>query len=928
MPLSAGTRLGSYEIVGPLGAGGMGEVYRARDTKLDRDVALKILPQSFAHDPDRLTRFEREAKTLAALNHAHIAQIYGLEQSSTGSALVMELVDGEDLSARIALGSIPLDEALPIARQIAEALETAHESGIVHRDLKPANIKVRTDGMVKVLDFGLAKLAVAAPLGVTNAFGPTAPPSGPEAASAKTRGTSAGHGWRAEADAMTSPAMTMQGMILGTAAYMSPEQAKAKPVDSRADIWAFGCVLFEMLTGRRAFEGEDVTDTIAAVVSKEPDWSQLPPSTPPSVELLLRRCLEKNPKQRLPHIGVARLDLDPSSAMVQREPLPRRGARPRRWMIAGIPIVLAIGLAAGWWAASRLRTTAAPPAYRASLVFLPQEATLAQIAPTTRFAISPDGTQLAFVGTTAGVNRLWLRSLNELTARQLADLRPGGFAPFWSSDGKHVAFFSNGQLLQVDVAGGTPTVIAESSTFRQQLTPGAWNSDGTVVVTHGGRLARVSSSGGTLEPLTTLDTAAGETLHAYPHFLPDGQHLLYTAYKGLTPAAVYAIRLDRPAERQKVMAGGSNVQYANGALLYMRGNSLVAQPFDLSRRAISGEPAVIVDNVLVNVAINFGGAFSASQTGVLVHQATGGAQGADAPFASTALVWRTTSGTAQTLSDETGTFRHLAIAPDGRHALLTKLDTLGHSDLWTIDLTRGGVRTRVPLTLPVNQLSGAVWTGDGAAFVVNLARDQALDLYRKRNDSTSAEELLLADDRSKIPQSISRDGRFLLYRTVSTETGGDIWVLPLDPPRNPVPFVNTPYFEQFAQFSPDGKWVAFASDDSGSTEIYARAFPGGQTQVRVSASGGDVPRWSRDGSQLFFYNNGKMMAANVRSTAATLDITSVTPLFDCRPPEGFRRMFYDVMPDGRFLMMTPTADALPTSLTLTVNWPQLRRPDR
>jgi len=470
-------------------------------------------------------------------------------------------------------------------------------------------------------------------------------------------------------------------------------------------------------------------------------------------------------------------------------------------------------------------------------------------------------------------------------------------------------------------------VIAESPAFRQQPTPGTWNANGVIVVSRGGTLARVAATGGTFEPLTTLDAAAGESFHAYPHFLPDGQHLLYTAYKSLTPVAVYAISLDRPAERQKVMVGGSNVQYADGALLYVRDNTLVAQPFDPSRHTLSGEPAVIVDSVLTNIAIHFGGAFSASRTGALVHQGAPGGPGLDTSSASPTLVWRTSSGAAQTLIDEPGTYRHLAIAPDGRHALVTNLDARGRSDLWMIDLARG-VRTRVSLTLAPTQLSGAVWSADGASFIVNLAKGQGLDLYRKRNDSTSAEELLLADGRSKMPLSVSSDGRFLLYDTVSTESGGDIWVLPLDAPAKAAPFVSGPYFERFAQFSPDGRWVAFASDESGATEIYARAFPGGQTQVRVSASGGDVPRWSRDGRRLFFYSNGKMMAANVKTTAASLEVTSVVPLFDCRPPEGFRRMFYDVMPDGRFLMMTPTADALPTSLTLTVNWPQLRRGSR
>jgi Tol biopolymer transport system component len=723
--------------------------------------------------------------------------------------------------------------------------------------------------------------------------------------------------------------MTMQGVILGTAAYMAPEQAKGKPVDRRVDIWAFGCVLYEMLTGHRAFEGEDVTDTIVSVVSKEPDWSRLPAATPSSVSVLMRRCLEKNTSKRLPHIGVARLELDALPAMVAAEMPPARAAgagragAERTWIFAAVATTLAIGVASGVWSASRLLAPAPAPAYRASLL-IPRDGSLTQIAPTGRFAISPDGTQLVYAGTIGGVNKLWLRSLHELSARPIADLHGGGAgSPFWSPDSKRIAFFSDGQLLKIEAAGGAPSVIAEGPSFRQQPQPGTWNGDDVIVVPHAGALARVSANGGRLESLTTLDKAAGESFHTFPHFLPDGRHLLYTAYKALTPIAVYATALDRPSERQKVMDGGSNVQYVANTLLYMRGTALVAQPFDISRRTLSGQPTSILDGVMVNIAIFFGGAFSASRTGALVHQAVVGEAGGDTPSA-TKLVWRTRTGQEQTLIDEAATYRHLSIAPGGARALITKLDERGRSDLWTIDLARG-VRSRVPLTLQPNQLSGGVWSPDGKSFVVNLAKDKALDLYRKRADPTSAEELLLADDRSKMPLSISRDGRFLLFDTINAESGSDIWVVPLDSPGKAAPFVNSPFSERFAQFSPDGKWVAYASDESGSLEIYARAFPGGQTQVRVSSDGGDVPRWSRDGTQLFFYNGGKMMAATLKPSATTLEVAGVAALFDCRPPEGFRRLFYDVAPDGRFLIMAPTADALPTTLTLTVNWPQLQR---
>jgi Tol biopolymer transport system component len=716
----------------------------------------------------------------------------------------------------------------------------------------------------------------------------------------------------------------MLGVILGTAAYMSPEQAKGKPVDRRADIWAFGCVLYEMLTGQRAFAGEDVTDTIASVVSKEPDWSRLPVSTPPSVRLLLQRCLEKDTNKRLPHIGVARLELDGTPARAALDASTSRGARSgRAGVIASVAMALAIGVAAGVWGAARWRSPAPVPIYRASLL-LPRDGSLAQIAPTGRFALSPDGTQLVYAGTSDGVTKLWLRSLQESTSRPIADLRGAGAGgAFWSPSGRQIAFYSDGRLLKVDAAGTAPTLIAESSGFRQQPQPGTWNSDDVIVVSHGGTLARVSAGGGRLEQLTTLDTAAGETFHTFPHFLPDGRHLLYTAYNSLTPIAVYAISIDRPSERQKIMDGGSNVLFADDKLLYMRGTTLVAQPFDISRRTLSGEYSSVVDSVLVSVAIHFGGAFSASRTGALVHQATFAEQGLQAPNV-TRLVWRTRTGAEQTLVGEPSVYRHLSIAPDGRRALVTQLDERGRSDLWTIDLARG-VRTRVALTSQPSQLSGAVWSADGQEFVVNLVKEGRLDLYRKPADATSGETLLFSDGRSKMPLSMSRDGRFLLFDTVNADTGADIWSLPIDSPDKAAPFVDSAFSERFPQFSPDGKWVAYVSDESGAQEIYARAFPAGQTQVRVSVNGGDVPRWSRDGSQLFFYDNGKMMAATIKADAATLEVEGITALFDCRPPEGFRRLFYDVTQDGRFLMMSPASDAAPTPLTLTVNWPQLLR---
>ena len=606
--LTAGTKLGPYEILSALGAGGMGEVYRARDTKLNRDVAIKVLPDLFANDPDRLARFKREAQVLASLNHPHIAAIYGLEDADGMRALVLELVEGPTLADRIAQGPIPLDEALPIARQIADALEAAHEQGIIHRDLKPANVKVTPEGKVKVLDFGLAKA-----LGTGTA----------EAAPYAGDGANVGRPFRgadaANSPTLTTPAATLAGVILGTAAYMSPEQARGKPVDRRADIWAFGCVLFEMLAGRQAFDtGETVSDAIAAILTREPDVTALPASTPAHIRTLLRRCLQKDPQKRLPHIGIARLEIDEgpadTTALLQPAVAPRKGllsSAGLAWSVAAVLLLAATALAATMYVRRApddshvYRTTILLPAHLMG-------------SPATRLALSPDGRRLAFVAPDpTGRPMLWVRPLDGLTAQPLPGTESGQ-APFWSPNGRFIAFFAGGKLKKIDASGGPALTLCDATS----ATPGTWNRDDVILFTPtpGSPISRVAAAGGTPSPVTLIDTKAGEGRHAFPYFLPDGRHFLYLALNGgNAPLGVYAGLLDS-TDRKRLLDGGANAMYAQGFLVFLREATLMAQAFDAARLELTGDPAPLAESVQIGNPTRTG-TFAVSEAGVLVYQA-------------------------------------------------------------------------------------------------------------------------------------------------------------------------------------------------------------------------------------------------------------------------------------------------------------------
>jgi serine/threonine protein kinase len=878
-------KLAHYEVVGKIGAGGMGEVYRARDTKLGRDVALKILPEAFARDAERLGRFEREARLLASLNHPNIAAIYGLEHADSTHFLVLELVDGEDLSKRIARGAVLVDETLAIARRIAEALEAAHEQGVVHRDLKPGNVVTDADGTVKVLDFGLAK-----------AF--------------DTDGSEV-------TDLSHSPTMvtgsTVQGVILGTAAYMSPEQARGKRVDKRADIFAFGCVLFEMLTGKRCFTGETVSDTLASILAREPEWDELPKQTPPALERLLSRCLMKDPRQRLRDIGEARIAIDriaagetgiESSAAVAQQTVPsRRSIFP--WAVAA-----ALALVAVFTGASYVRRPADDvPVVRA---FIPPAEDspfeLNSLHPGPA-AVSPDGTKIAFSARDKnGATVLWIRHLDQIEARPFPGTEGAGY-PFWSPNGKSIGFFAHAKLKRVDAGGGPPLTLCDAPVGKG----GAWNEKDVILFapSFNGPIHRVAAAGGESQPVTEVNADRGQNSHRFPHFLPDGRHYLYFARAASatggdgTGSAVYAASLDGEPARE-LFRCQSQAVYASGYLLFLRESALMARPFDAGRLEFTGDAFPIVDHVNFLPAASRG-IFDASRNGVLVYLA-----GAATPGGQIEWVDRT-GKTIETIGDR-ATYTSPSISPDGSKIAIEVTEPRNATwDVWVFDVARG-VRTR--FTFGPSSLNGKpVWAPDGSQLLYRSDRGVKANLYVKSFAGSATEELILDNDHPKDPADWSADGKYILYTEFTSQTKGDVWVLPTDG-GEPFPFLQTEFIEMHPRFSPDGKWIAYASDESGGFEVYVAPFPGPGRKWQISSAGGLDPRWRIDGKELFFQSiNNQIVVAELDYADNTLIVGADNPLFDF--PGGGE---YDVAADGQKFVIVRDYDKVTTALTLVLNW--------
>jgi len=895
MALAIGSRLGPYEVLGSLGAGGMGEVYRARDTKLGRDVAIKVLPASLTSDPERLARFSREAQILASLNHPNIAGIHHVEETTDGPAIVMELVEGETLADRIAQGPIPVDETLAIARQIAEALEAAHEQGIIHRDLKPANIKLRPDGTVKVLDFGLAKLA--------------------ETSSSRTSDISL-------SPTITSPAMmTGVGVLLGTAAYMSPEQAKGKPADKRSDIWAFGCVLYEMLTGRRVFDAEDVTETLAFVLTRVPDWTVLPAGTPPSIARLLHRTLARNPRERLSDMSAARLDIDEALSAASNAPAPiAAGTHPlrnRRVAAAFVAVILAglVSTTIVWTLSSpqpspllTLRFTLSPP--EGWTVAMETGGTGAANLPV---AISPDGRHIVMVARDAGRHsRLWVRSLDSLAARELVST-DDAVSPFWSPDSRFVAFFANGKLKKVDISGGLPVTLCTT----ESLNSGSWSRSGTIVFARagnagGGALLKVSQSGGVPAAATTLGT--GEALHIRPVFLPDGRRFLYVATTLGGERTVYVGSLDSSDRHRVLNQQVGNVAVANGNLLFLQESTLLAQRFDVASGLLRGEPVPIADQLQVSGNDVPVGDFSVSETGILVYQTGEGAMGST-------LTWLDRSGKALGTVGSRARYTDIELSPDGLRATASVARREPARDVWLFDVVRNAA-TRFTF-LPAGANS-SVWSPDGKYIVFSGTRSGRGDLFRKAADGTGPDQPVLVDMRNKVPWSWSPDGKFIAYSALAISGSGgpsQLWILPLSGVGKPYQLFDTQYATSMARFSPDGRWLAYVSNESGQGQVYVVSFPSLTGKWQVSIDGGTQPRWRRDGKELFFLSGGMLVAASVDGASSSFKIGAVQRLFQTRTSGGPRSV-YDVAPDGqRFLVETRGEETTTSPITVVVNWP-------
>ncbi len=858
MSLSPGARLGPYEILEPIGAGGMGEVYKALDTRLDRIVAIKVSSERFTE------RFEQEARAVAALNHPNICTLFDVGPNY----LVMEYIEGESPK-----GPMPLEEALRIGRQIADALEAAHERGITHRDLKPANIKVKPDGTVKVLDFGLAKVAA-----TTSSSGERSP--------------------------TFTIRMTEAGMILGTASYMAPEQARGKATDKRADIFAFGVVLHELITGNRLFGGEDVGEILAKVIRDEPDLSD----APSSVQRLLSECLQKDPRKRLRDIGDVWRLLDGVAAPAS---IPIAVEKPRkfRWLWPAIAALFVLTTGALAFVHFREKPPELTP-MRFEMA-LPPKSSLAT------FTISPDGRKLAFnVRGANGRSALWLRMMDSLEARELPGTEDAYLDPAWSPDSQSIAFMAGGSLKKIDVSGGTPQTLASLS---NPATGVSWGRDDVILFGSAGVIDRIAASGGEVTPVTAIDSQHGEQGHGRPFFLPDGKHFLYFRLIG-DRSGLYTGSLDtKPAEQTKTRlldTPGGAVYVASesgGYLLFLRGTALMAQPFDARRLEFKGRAVQLADRVSTLI---YDGLFSASNTGLLAFAATGGNN--------RQLTWYDRSGKVVGQAGEPSARDELELSPDQSRVVEGRTDARGDWTVWMLDLARG-VNTRLTFE---GGGGNAMWSPDGRQIVYTPHGGVSPDLYLKPASGAEQGALLLHADQDIDPMDWSRDGKLLLFEQRTKERKQDLWVLPMTGDRKPTPYLVTPFVKGQAKFSPDAHWVAYVSNESGTKEVYVQPFPtpsGGKWVV--SNGGGSQPRWSRDGKELFYFSpDESLMAVDVKTSGGAIELGVPKALFHAPVGGGTgggvdTSWRWDISADGkRFLINTSLEDATAAPINVVLNW--------
>jgi eukaryotic-like serine/threonine-protein kinase len=882
MPLGPGARLGPYEIVAAIGAGGMGEVYKARDTRLERTVAIKVLPAAFSSDPERLARFEQEARAAAALNHPNILALHDVASHEGAPYIVTELLEGETLRERLAGGALPVRKAIEYAIQIAHGLAAAHEKGIVHRDLKPENIFVTNDGRVKILDFGLAKLTQTEPVGGLS-------------------------------ELRTTPPNTVAGVVLGTVGYMSPEQVRGVDADHRSDIFAFGAIVHEMLSGQRAFRAETTIDAMTAILKEEPPDLPAERHIPPALARIVDRCLEKNPVRRFQSTRDLAFALESLSTQSGATLAIEGVAAPRnRERVAWALLVVAVmGLVAlGVPATLYFRRAVAEPVVTR----------LDVVTPPTRdafsFALSPDGRQLAFVASGERGSQLWLRSLDKATAQPLASTEGASF-PFWAPDSRVIGFFADGKVKRVDLAGGAPQSLADAPYPRG----GTWNADGVIVYAPSvaDPLMRVAATGGTAAPVTRL--VPGEGSHRWPQFLPDGRRFLFLMATGQSQTqGVYVASLDGDEPKRVMPAETAAAYAAPGYLLLVSQGVLTAHAFDAGRTTVMGEPIPVAQDVGADDGA-FHSAFSVSAAGVLAHRTGASAR--------TQLVWvdRTGKVLGAVGQPDENNQGNPALAPDGQRVALSR-GVQGNIDLWLIEVGRG-VASRFTFDGAVE--NSPVWSPDGSQIAFRSSRKGVHDLFEKPAGGTADEQPLLVTSQGKSPLDWSRDGRLLLYGTQDPKTGSDLWVLPMMGERKPFAVLQSSFDEIEGQFSPDGRWLAYASNESGRYEIYVRTFPEAGGKWQVSVAGGLQPRWKLDGRELFYVApDTRLMAVPLRLVPDThaLEAGTPVPLFRTQlatgpniAPAGFQaRAQYAVAADGRFLMNIAADEAVRSPITIVQNW--------
>ena len=882
MKIESGQQLLHYRLIEKIGEGGMGVVWKAIDTTLDREVAIKVLPDMVAASPERLARFEREAKVLASLNHPNIAAIHGLEEVDGDHFLVLELIEGEDLAERMGRGAIPVDEALRLAAQIAEALEAAHENQVVHRDLKPANVKLTPDGRIKVLDFGLAKVWAPDASDSSLSFSPT-----------------------------ITAAMTQAGVILGTAAYMSPEQARGQDVDKRSDIWAFGVLVYEMLVGVQLFAGETATDILGAIVHRKPEWESLPKNTPPGLVRLLKRCLTMELPERLRDIGEARYalaHLDDEVLAESATPKETKTAWPWK-LAAGLffllsAILIATAVFSGNAPREVLQVSIEPPEGQRVM-------SIAERGGQVR--ISPDGGSITFVAQDeAGETQVWVRPLDARNARAVPGTE-GGSRPFWSPDSRSIGFFAGGKLRRVSLDGGGSLTVADATSGR-----GAdWSAAGIIVFapTPGAKLQRVSAAGGQAVDVTLFaeEKNGRESSHREPRFLPDGEHFLYLAQSSeVSGWKVFVGNVDGAAGHFVTTTTGGAF-YAEGYLLTLQGTTLVAQKFDADSFVLSGDPMPVAENITIDP--NFGiGVFSAGPRGLLAYES--------GSTVNQKLTWVSADGVDEQAFGMADNYEQFDLSPDASRVAVTIQETDGLRDVWILDLKRG-TRTRLTFSSKdqPQEHGEPLWSPDGKWIAYISNRSGNWDVYRKPTDGVGKEELLISAEEDLWCYDWSQDGKYILYGHEIEEHNNaeDLIAFPVSGDGEPIRVTNAPFHEWPGVFSPDSRWVAYDSPESGQREIYVVPFPGLEGRWQISAEGGRYPRWSPDGSRLYFWSHSRLMMAPVQGQGSTFEVGVVEEVL--KVSWGAASETWAIHPDGdKFLVLAPDGQLGNVSISLFLNW--------